>query len=119
MMTNNASFERVKSRVGGLKKRSWPCKWIRKFSAPKHQTPASEVGLWQQVLPLIGISGVSRDNGGRCTRFRGRVVGNAGVMGDSFSEVFDMEDEVDAAEKCPLGKLTDSSMLGPFRRDAV
>ena len=67
------------------------------------------------IAELIGVSGVSGDDGGRCARLRGGVVGNAGVMGDNFSEVFDMEDEVDAAEKCPWGrqdKPTGSFKLG-------
>ena len=51
------------------------------------------------IADLICASGVSEDDRGRCARFRGGVVGNVGVMGDNFSEVFDMEDEVDAAEK--------------------
>jgi hypothetical protein len=64
------------------------------------------------IADLIGVTGVSGDDGGRWDRFRGGVVGNVKIEGDNFS---DIEDEVDAADTCPLrrrDKSTDSSKLG-------
>ena len=71
-------------------------------------------GAANSGLPNIDNFEAVLEGLGGCDRLRGGVVWNAGVVGNNFSEIFDI-DEVDAADTCPLrrrDKSIASSGLG-------